>query len=442
MSKRKNSFSQISRRDFLKYSLAAGAVTPLALSMGRANALETNARIIIVGAGAAGTSMANRLSRKLTNASITIVDAREEHYYQPGWTLVASGLWDEQDVITTTKQWLPKGINWVKGMVAEYNPDSNELTLTNGDTLQYDYLIVASGLQLHYDRLDGMDANLIGQGHGIGSVYASPSAAAGTSQEIERWIAKGTGRGLFNLPTTPIKCAGAPLKMTFTTLDRLEKTGQRDQYDVEFMTPTGRLFSVDYYNDFVAKRFADQGVVQQNQWTLTGLDHSAKKAYYDVDGEQRTKEYEFIHVVPPMTGGEAVANSALAFQPGETFAGCLRVDRETLQNPDYPNVFGIGDVMGMPINKTAASVKLQAAVLEHNFLAHLKGEELTAKHNGYTSCPLITAVGKAMLVEFGWDGKLLPSFPFIDPKKESWAVWVMKEEMLQPAYYAMLHGRA
>src|SRR5699024_10873155 len=154
------------------------------------------------------------------------------------------------------------------------------------------------------------------------------------------------------------------------------------------------------------------------------------------------KEYEFIHVLPPMSGGDAMANSPLAFQPGETYAGWPKVIRETLQNPDYPNVCGVGDVMGMSVSRTAASGKLQAAVLEHSFVAHVKGEALSAKHNVYTSCPLITAICKAMLVEFGWDGKLLPSFPFIDPKKESWAVWVMKEEMLQPAYYAMLHGKA
>src|SRR5699024_11096285 len=411
----------LSRRDFLKYSIAAGAITPFALSMSRANALETNAHIVIVGAGAGGTAMANRLRRKLPNAKLTIIDAREEHYYQPGWTLVASGLWNTKQVVTSTQEWLPNGVNWVKGMVMEYNPDSNQLTLNNGDTLQYDYLIVASGLQLHYERVAGMDANLIGQGHGIGSVYASPAAAEGSNKEIQRWLNKGSGRGLFNLPSSPIKCAGAPLKMTFTTLDRLEKTGKREQCGVEVMAPTGRLFSVDDYHEFVARRFAKQGVVKNDHWLLTGIDHSAKKAYYDVNGEQRTKEYEFIHVVPPMSGGDAMANSPLAFQPGETYAGWLKVNRETLQNHDYPNVFGIGDVMGMPINKTAASVKLQAAVLEHNFLAHLKGEALTAKHNGYTSCPLITAIGKAMLVEFGWDGKLLPSFPFIDPKKESWA---------------------
>src|SRR5699024_3179556 len=236
--------------------------------------------IIIVGAGAGGTSIANRLSTKLPKAKITIIDAREEHFYQPGWTLVASGLWNKNQTITTTKEWLPKGINWVQGMVAGYNPDSNQVSLANGDTLTYDFLIVASGLQLHYDGIAGMDANLIGQGHGIGSVYAGAAAAEGTSKEIEQWIKKGSGRGLFNLPTTALKCAGAPLKMTFTTLDRLEKSGQRDNFDVEFMTPTGRLFSVPFYHDFVAERFAQQGVVKNDLWTLTGIDHGAKKAYY------------------------------------------------------------------------------------------------------------------------------------------------------------------
>lgn len=167
-----------------------------------------------------------------------------------------------------------------------------------------------------------------------------------------------------------------------------------------------------------------------------------KKAYYSVrDGEDQVKDYEFIHVVPPMTAPDPILNSPLRFADDSPFKDWMEVDRETLQNPNYPNVWGIGDVMGMPINKTAASVKMQAGVLEKNFLAHLQGQPLPAKHNGYTSCPLITGIGKAMLVEFGWDAQLLPSFSFIDPKEESWTVWVMKERMLRPAYFAMLEGK-
>lgn len=435
-------FESVSRRNLLKFGVGAGLVGPLALTAGGAKAVNTKAHVVIVGAGAGGISMANRLTKSLQGAKITIIDTREKHYYQPGWTLVASGIWNKEKTETEVADWLPKSVNWVKGLVAEYDPENNRVMLEGGQTVNYDQLIVASGLQLRFDLIEGMDAGLIGQGKGIGSVYASLDAAAKTNEEIKRWISKGGGTGLFNLPPTALKCAGAPLKMTFTTLHRLEDTGRRDAFNVEFMTPSGGLFGVPFYNDFVKQRFSDQGVTRNDFWTLKAIDADAKKATYSVrDGEDQVKDYDFLHVVPPMTAGAALENSPLAFQPGENFKGWMKVGRETLQNTDYPNVWGIGDVMGMPSNKTAASVKMQAKVLEENFLASLQGKPLTAKHNGYTSCPLITGIGKAMLVEFGWDSKLLPSFSFIDPKQESWTVWVMKERMLRPAYYAMLEGK-
>lgn len=442
MPKKHLPFESVSRRDLLKLGLGAGVVGPLALSSRGAKAVNTQAHIVIVGAGAGGLSMANRLTNSLQGAKITIIDTREKHYYQPGWTLVASGVWNQDKTVTDIVDWLPKSVNWVKGHVAEYDPDNNRVLLEDGQAVSYDQLIVASGLQLRYDLIQGMDVDLIGQGKGVGSVYASMDASAKTNEEIKRWISKGGGTGLFNLPPTALKCAGAPIKMTFTTLHRLEDTGRREQFNVEFMTPSGGLFSVPFYNDFIKQRFSEQGVTRNDLWTLKAIDADAKKATYSVKGgEDQVKDYDFIHVVPPMTAGAALENSPLAFQPNENFKGWMKVDRETLQNPDYLNVWGIGDVMGMPSNKTAASVKMQAKVLEENFLASLQGKPLTAKHNGYTSCPMITAIGKAMLVEFGWDSKLLPSFSFIDPKKESWTVWVMKERMLRPAYYAMLEGK-
>lgn len=435
-------FESVSRRDLLKFGVGAGVVGPLVLTAGSVKAVNTKAHVVIVGAGAGGISMANRLTNSLQGAKITIIDTREKHYYQPGWTLVASGVWNQAKTETQVSDWLPKSVNWVKGKVAEYDPENNQVVLETGQTVAYDQLIVASGLQLRYDLIEGMDVGLIGQGKGIGSVYASLDAAAATNTEIKRWISRGSGTGLFNLPPTALKCAGAPLKMTFTTLHRLEDTGRRDDFNVEFMTPSGGLFGVPFYNDFVKQRFTEQGVIRNDFWTLKAIDADAKKVTYSVKGgEDQVKDYDFLHVVPPMTAGAALENSPLAFQPGESFTGWMKVDRETLQNPDYPNVWGIGDVMGMPSNKTAASVKMHAKVLEENFLASLQGKPLTAKHNGYTSCPLITGIGKAMLVEFGWDSKLLPSFSFIDPKQESWTVWVMKERMLRPAYYAMLEGK-
>jgi sulfide:quinone oxidoreductase len=345
-------------------------------------------------------------------------------------------------VVTQTRDWVPADVRWIEADAAGFNPDNRQVSLTNNETLDYDLLVIATGCQLNYEEIDGMSAALIGQ-QGIGSVYAGPEAARATDNAIEGLIAQGEGRAIFTLAPTPIKCAGAPLKMTFTTLSRLEDTGIRERFDVDFFTPfRQRVFSVPVYNDFVLERWQAQQVGLYDERRLVAIDAAAKTALFrHASGATEQQSFDFIHVVPPMSAPDAVRHSELAWQDGAMAGEWLETDQYTLQHRRYPEIFGIGDVIGTPFGKTAASVKKQAPVLEENILSFLAGQPLQARYNGYTSCPLITSIGRAVLAEFGYGGELMPSFPFISPTEESWAVWVMKEKMLQPAYYAMLNGR-
>ncbi len=326
--------------------------------------------------------------------------------------------------------------------VAAFFPDNKSVTLRDGQKLTYDVLVVATGCQLNYEHIEGMSSDLIGK-YGIGSVYAGPDGAVNTNKMIQQYISKGEGKAIFTLSNTLIKCAGAPLKMAFTSLDRFEQSGKRDNLDVSFITPyKNRVFSVKYYNDFVLNRWQEQGLNFYDERVLSAIDAVNQKATFTKpDGSEENQEYDFIHVVPPMSAPDAIRNSELVWKSGAMAGDWVEVDQYHMQHLRYPEIFAIGDVAGTPFGKTAASVKTQAPVVEANVISFLAGKELKAEYNGYTSCPLITAIGKAMLAEFGYGGKLLPSFPFISPKEESWAVWVMEEKMLQPAYYAMLHGK-
>lgn len=431
----------LSRRLFLQASAGAAALAALP-AQSQAKSINTNARVVIVGAGAAGISLANRLARQLDGATITLAGARQAHLYQPGYTLIGSGLWPEKKVQSTTDEWLLSSINWVASDAEAFDPERQVVRLMNGEELAYDILAVATGCQLNYDLIEGMSADLIGK-NGIGSVYAGPQAASATNSLIENLVTAGSGRALFTLPHTALKCAGAPIKMTFTTLSRMEDSGNRDGFDVNFMSPNeNRVFGVPFYNEFVLNRFQEQRVALHNQVRLTAIDANAQIAYFSqADGTTKAEKYDFIHVVPPMSAPDAIKNSDLVWQEGGMAGEWLEVDQYTLQHRRYDNIFGVGDVAGTPFGKTAASVKMQVPTVEANIINFLQGQELSAKYNGYTSCPLITGIGKAMLAEFGYGAELMPSFAFIDPKKESWAVWVMKEKMLQPAYYAMLRGR-
>ena len=455
---------RLDRRQLLKLGLGAGVAGLLPLGSLQASTLSTTARVVILGGGAAGMAMANRLSRRLDGARISLVEPREIHHYQPGWTLVASGVWKPEKTMRPNARFVPGGVDWVRQPAAGIDASNRRVKLGDGSSLDYDYLVVATGLQLNYHLIDGMSPELVGT-HGIGSVYASIDGATRTREAIDAWIAQGSGKGLFTAAPTPVKCAGAPLKMTFTTLSRLEATGHRDDYQVEFLAPAAGLFSQPWVNDFVKQRFDDQGVTRRHHYRLSAIDpggrqaeftfvgpdseftshHELREAEFSQEGERTViADYDFIHVVPPMSAPDFVKASDLIAQDGPFRGEWLDVDIHTLQHNRYPEVFGIGDVIGAPINKTAASVKAQAPVVEANLLAQIQNQPLRARHNGYTSCPMITGIGKAMLVEFGYDNNLdfLPSFPFIDPRDESWVAWTMKDRMLQPAYYAVLEGQA
>lgn len=434
---------QLDRRQLLKLGLSAGAVSVMPFSGVWANTVSTPARVVILGGGAAGMSMANRLAMRLTGATITVVEPRELHQYQPGWTLVASGLWKPEKTLRPNADFRPAGIAWVTSPAAGIDPEQRRVTLADASTLDYDILVVATGLQLNYAMIDGMSPELIGS-HGIGSVYASLDAAAQTSKAIDRWIAQGGGQGLFTSPQTAIKCAGAPIKMTFTTLSRIKKNKARADFALDYFTPSGGMFSQPWVSDFLKQRFDEESIPRHHFWQLSAIEAGAQQAEFtSQEGDTEIRDYDFIHVVPPMSAPDFVRECELIAGAGPFEGEWLDTDIHTMQHKRYPEVFGIGDVIGAPINKTAASVKAQAPVVEANIIAFLQDKPLPARHNGYTSCPLITDIGKAMLVEFGYDNDMafLPSFSFIDPKEESWAAWVLKDYLLQPAYYAMLEGR-
>jgi len=147
-------------------------------------------------------------------------------------------------------------------------------------------------------------------------------------------------------------------------------------------------------------------------------------------------------VVPPMRAPDAVFNSPLAWQEGPMSAGgWLEVDRETLRHRRYPNVFGVGDINGTPRGKTAATVKQSVPMVVQNLIDVIEGRDPSMRFNGYTSCPMILREGSAWLIEFDYDGRLTPSLPMIEPLQDSWFAWLMKVQLLKPAYMAVAKGR-
>lgn len=426
-------------------TLGAAGAAGIALTSGivsAANKIKTTARIVIAGAGAAGLAAASRLSEALDGAKITLIDARKEHFYQPGFTLVGSGIKPADYVISSTAEYVPAGVELVQERVAEFDPEGKKVVTESGKTHAYDLLIVATGMKLEYGLIEGMDEGLIGK-NGIGSIYHSPAKAEATWQAMSAFAGKG-GRGVFLRPNTEMKCAGAPLKYTFITDDYLSRRGQRSKAEVVYNSNNKVLFSVPIVSEKVRMLFHERGIQVNYERVLKAIDPGKRIATFSTPTGTEEQGYDFIHVIPPMRAPEPIRNSPLPWQNGPWAAeGWVEVDKGTLRHVRYPNVFGVGDIAGVPKGKTAASVKWQVPVAVDHVVAEIAGKTSKALYTGYTSCPLITRLGRAMLVEFDYQNNLVPSFPgVIAPLEELWISWVVKTMALKPTYISMLRGRA
>ncbi|WP_051587527.1 FAD/NAD(P)-binding oxidoreductase [Pseudomonas sp. RL] len=433
----------LSRRTFMQLSaLGAGA---LLLKPGAAQAapkLRSAARIVIAGAGAAGLATASRLAARLEGATITLIDARKAHYYQPGFTLVASGIKPANYVTSSTADYVPHGVEFIEERVAEIDPEGNTVVTASGRSVPYDFLVVATGLQLDYAAIEGMDERLIGQ-NGLGSIYHSPAAAEATWRQMSEFADKG-GVGVFLRPGTEMKCAGAPLKYTFVTEDYLTRRGNRGKAEIIYNANNKALFSVPIVSEKVRMLFQQRDIKVNYDRVLQSIDPGRRIGTFRTPEGTTEMGYDFINVIPPMKAPDVVRNSPLPWQQGAWGnEGWLEVDKHTLRHVRYPNVFGVGDIAGVPKGKTAASVKWQVPVAVEHLLADIAGTESTARYDGYTSCPLITRLGRAMLIEFDYQNNLTPSFPgVIAPLEELWTSWVVKTMGLKPTYISMLRGHA
>jgi sulfide:quinone oxidoreductase len=240
-----------------------------------------------------------------------------------------------------------------------------------------------------------------------------------------------------------MKCAGAPLKYTFLTDDYARRKGTRGKVEINYAAHGGSLFSVPIVNEKVRMLYEDRGFNTVYNHVMKAIDPGRKIATFATPEGDVEMPYDFTNVIPPMRAPDVVMNSPLPWADRWVGQGWVEVDQYKLRHRRYPEVFAVGDIAGVPKGKTAASVKWQVPVVEEQLVAQIEGKDSDALYNGYTSCPLITRIGRAMLVEFDYNNNLTPSFPgVIAPLEELWISWLMKEVALKATYNAMLRGKA
>jgi len=394
--------------------------------------------VVVVGGGSAGIAVASSLLKRRPLLDIVVIEPRYKHFYQPGFTMVGGGVFKPLQTQAFTEKVMPEGARWIEAAVAEFTPEKNQVTLEDGSRIGYRQLVVAPGLKLDWDAVEGLQETL-GK-NGVTSNYRFDYAPY--TWELVKNLS--SGRAIFTQPKMPIKCAGAPQKAMYLSCDHWLRNEVLENIDVRFCNAGGVLFGIDHYvpplMEYVEKYNANLDFFHN----LVAVDGAAKKAWFDVyepgqKARREEMEFDMLHVCPPQTAPDFIRKSPLANE-----AGWVDVAQDTLRHNRFENVFSLGDACSAPNAKTLAAARLQAPVVADNLVAVLDGKEPISGYNGYGSCPLTVERGKIVLAEFGYGGKLLPTFPewLIKSDEPSKLAWFLKEKMLPTVYYQlMLKGR-
>jgi sulfide:quinone oxidoreductase len=391
--------------------------------------------VLVIGGGSAGIGITASLLRRRPSLRIGIVEPSDSHYYQPAWTLVGGGAYDVAKTVQPMADVIPNKVTWIQVAATGFDPDSNLVQLADGRAVGYEQLIVCPGLRLAWEQIEGLEETL-GK-NGVTSNYRFDLAPYTWSlvQNLKR------GNTLFTQPPMPIKCAGAPQKAMYLSCDHWLRNGNLNDIEVEFNVAGAVLFGVAVFvpplMEYV-RRYNINLVFNSN---LVKVDGVNRTAYFDIKDEKGNiervaKPFNMLHVTPPQMAPHFIRRSLLA-DP----AGWCEVNSATLQHPRYANIFSLGDACSSSNAKTAAAVRKQIVVVAENLLAAKEGRELPTRYDGYGSCPLTVEKGKVILAEFGFGGKLLPTFP-LDPTVPSFWAWILKAKFLPWFYWnGFLKGR-
>ena len=392
-------------------------------------------QILIIGGGAAGLATATSLRKRNSSLDIAVIEPSEKHYYQPGWTMVGAGVFKKEDTCRDMDVVWPSHITRVKDEVVKIDPKKNEVFLSDKSKIGYDILIVAPGLKLDWDAIEGL-TDALGS-NGVTSNYRYDLAPY-TWELVQSMKGKDA---IFTQPGMPIKCAGAPQKAMYLSCDHWQKTGQLADMNVSFCNAGPVLFGCATYVPPLMKYVDRYGINLDFCHNLIKIDGATKTAWFKVtkEGEEPktiTRNFDMIHVCPPQRAPDFIMKSPIAND-----GGWVDVNPETLQHNHFSNIFALGDVTSTSNAKTVAAARKQAPIVAGNVIAYLAGKDVNPLYDGYGSCPLTVEKGKIILAEFGYGGKIMPTFPW-DSTKARRSAWLLKKMILPKVYWgAMLKGR-
>ncbi|KUI33545.1 pyridine nucleotide-disulfide oxidoreductase [Mycobacterium sp. IS-1496] len=393
-------------------------------------------RIVIVGGGTAGISVAARLLRR-SHSDVAVIEPSDTHYYQPLWTLVGGGQAKASTTARPEASVMPDGATWIKNAAASVDPDNNAVTCVDGAVYEYDVLVVSPGIQLDWNRTEGLE-DALGK-DGVSSNYRYDLAPR--TWEFIRDLRSGSA--VFAMPSGPIKCAGAPQKIAYLAADHWRKQGVLDDIDVHLVVPTPRLFGIPAIADNLDAIAADYGITVHTGAEVTSVDaaaHKVRLTHAGGGGADTVLAYDVLHAVPRQSAPDWIKAGPLSTGDAN---GYVEIDKHTMQHVRYPNVFSLGDAGSSPNSKTGAAIRKQAPVVVDNIESFLGGRPVTASYNGYGSCPIVTSSHAMLLAEFDYDLNVTPSLPLLDPTRPHRSYWYLKKYGLPWMYWnLMLKGLA
>jgi len=426
--------------------------------------MKTHFQILVIGGGTAGIMVASMLKKKNASIDIAIIEPADTHYYQPAWTLVGANTYSYKKTARPMASLIPDGVTWIKKFADIFDPKKNSVKTTDKTTYTYDYLVVAPGIKIAPELVEGL-AEAMDKGV-VCSNYTDPNHTWDVLKNF-----KG-GTALFTQPATPIKCGGAPQKIMYLADEHFKRSGVRNKTDIVFALPGGVIFAVKPIAKTLMNVVDRKDINLRFHHTLVKVDANKQIAWYKVtqepqaggcvimDDEDVNKQidpqiqynyknvkavkkdgligihFDMMHLAPPQQAPDFIRNSPLANDDG-----WISVNDQTLQHTKFNNIFGLGDSAQLPTAKTGAAIRKQVPVVVGNLLHLVENNALADKtYDGYSSCPLVTGYGKMVLAEFDYSKNFTPDpklkrLLISDSSKEHWRLWILKKYMLPYLYW-------
>ena len=357
--------------------------------------------LVILGAGTAGTMMANHLVKKLPKSdwTITIVDQHKTHYYQPGFLFLPFDIYTEDQVKKTGKKFIPKGVRYIQEKIELIEPEQNKVTLGNDTALNYDVLIVATGSKIAPDEIEGMDGPEWYKS--IFDFYSYEGAKA-LRDKLRGWEG---GKLVVHITEMPIKCPVAPLEFAFLADSYFKKKGMRDKVDITYVTPLDGAFTKPKATKALHHLLEEKGIKEVTSFNIERVDYENNKI---IDYAETEVEYDLLVTVPTNMGDDLIERSGM----GDDL-NFIPTHKHTLQSKDHENIFVIGDATNVPTSKAGSVAHFEAEILEENILRYVEGKPLKEEFDGHANCFVETGNGKALLIDFNYTQEPVEgTFPF------------------------------